>query len=320
MSRSAPSSARSRSASCCRRCSLGAALLVVALAGLPLIVLAFALCHLLARLERRRVRGGLRDRLPHPPPPARRQPAQPRAALARLARRLAGALLRARRAAVRRLDRLPASSSSPGAPRSRCSASRSGACSPTAAAMIFGADIGYVPSAVAHVAGGAGALLRRSLARARRRRRAGRDGAAAARAGRARAPDRPRRHARGDPRRHGRRRRRRAPPDRARPARRRAAAARRAGDDARAREGDRGPGARPHARRRGARRGQGGARRAAQPRARHPSRGADRPRARRRRLRARGALPDPGRRRRRPPAPRQPRAARRSPTSSSPRR
>ena len=52
-------------------------------------------------------RGGrLRDRVPHPPPPARRQLAQPRAALARLARRLAGAVLRAGRAAVRRLDRL----------------------------------------------------------------------------------------------------------------------------------------------------------------------------------------------------------------------
>ena len=34
---------------------LGTALLVVALAGLPLIVVVFALSHLLARLERRRV-------------------------------------------------------------------------------------------------------------------------------------------------------------------------------------------------------------------------------------------------------------------------
>ena len=44
------------------------------------------------RIERRRVERGVRGRVPDPPSAARRQPAQPRAALARLARRLDGAL------------------------------------------------------------------------------------------------------------------------------------------------------------------------------------------------------------------------------------
>ena len=73
-------------------------------------------------------------------------------------------------------------------------------------------------------------------------------------------------------------------------------------------------------RRRGPRRGQGGARRAAQPRPRHPPRRADRPRPGRRRQRARRALPGARSRStstsRTAPA----RAPRRSPTSSSPRR
>ena len=85
---------------------VGTALLVVALAGLPLIVLAFAFSHLLARLERRRVKAvfGIDFPTRHLP----RDGNWLSRALRWLGSRGAWLelTLRARRAAVRRLDRL----------------------------------------------------------------------------------------------------------------------------------------------------------------------------------------------------------------------
>ncbi len=102
-----------------------------------------------------------------------------------LARRLAGALLRARRAAVRRLGRRACSCSPPGAPRWRSSASRCGAGRRPAAGDLFGWELAYAASCGAARRRRRRRRGRRALARARRRRRAGGDGAPAARARRA---------------------------------------------------------------------------------------------------------------------------------------
>ena len=218
---------------------VGVSLLVLALAGLPLIALAFVFCHLLARLERRRALALLGVEFPS------RRFEREGALPARTLRwvRSRGSWLELCYAVVA----LPFVGWVGGTlvfvawgvavafvsfPLWGWAAAGEG--------RLFGWQLGYLPSSVVHVAVGAGAAARRAVARARCRRRAGGDGPPAARARRARAPQRARRHARADARRHGRGGRRRAPPDRARSPRRRAAAARRAGDDARAGEGVRG--------------------------------------------------------------------------------
>ena len=131
---------------------------MVALAGLPLIVFAFALCHLLARARAHAHQGRVRHRIPDPPPAARRQAPHPRDPLGRLA---------------------AAPGWSSATPSSRCRSSAGSAASlvffawGTALAFLsfplwglfvdgggtlFGADVGYAPSAIVHLAAGTGAL------------------------------------------------------------------------------------------------------------------------------------------------------------------
>ena len=301
--------------------ALGVPLLVVALAGLPLIAFAFALCHLLATVERRRVARGVRDRVPDPPAPARRQP--------RRAARCAGSARAAPGwSSATRSIALPFVGwvggllvfFAWGAALGAADASRCGRCSPTGRGCSSAPTSATSRRAAIHFAAGAGALyaapwLARGVAAVQvamarlllepgeRERLIGRvDTLEETRAGMVAAADAERR---------------RIERDLHDGAQQRLVALAMTLGRAKATED---PALARTLRRRGARRGQGGARRAAQPRARHPPRGADRPRAGRRRLRARRALPDPGRGRRRPPAPRRARRARRSPTSSSPRR
>jgi signal transduction histidine kinase len=136
---------------------VGTALLVVALAGLPLLVLAFAFSHLIARLERRRIMAVFAVDFPvrHLPRDGRIFQRALRwlgsrgawleltyalVALPFVAWIGAGLVFFAWGAAIALLS----------FPLWGLFADSSG--------TIFGADIGYLPSAVAHVAGGAGAL------------------------------------------------------------------------------------------------------------------------------------------------------------------
>jgi signal transduction histidine kinase len=136
---------------------VGTGLLIIALAGLPLIVLAFALCHLLAHVERRRVRAvfGIDFPTRHLP----RDGNLPSRALRWLGSR--GAWLELCYAVVA----LPfvgwiggglvffawgSALSMLTFPLWGLAADGGG--------MLFGADIGYFPSAVIHVTAGAGAL------------------------------------------------------------------------------------------------------------------------------------------------------------------